>query len=427
MIAYSDEIKKRAVFYQVQVATGKISASDFSIYMARDFPASKIPTYRSAAVWASQGVEPDNELETAEQIVEQFDSERESRELKNTIRQKDRQIKILEKRTDFITQCTDAIKTTYNPLPAIVVPDRPTSRGVRESVSFFWNDIHFNMRVDPDKMESVPGSTLEKPNAYNLEISNRRMSAYTDIIIDQIQKHATAKNIDTVYLVCLGDLNNGDIHNGEGYNCEHSSMLAAKWLGEILSEQFVRIRKSCPWVELDIVFVNGNHGRILVETQKKANNPVTVASNYDWITGTIVQQIMNGQPRTTVDVPLNLWSYRDIYGKLHAYYHGDSIRGGMTIGGYPLYGVARKRYEKGAQMQQTHGREPDCYHHGHIHRYGVLEIGGMTVCYGNAMIGNSERGELFGWNAAISQRCMWHTEKHPIGAAYQLNIPPCLD
>ena len=313
-----------------------------------------------------------------------------------------------------------------------IIPYREVSKAIKFDkatgdihVIWFISDIHYNERVHPKLFMSAPDSEFpgleDTHNEYDLDIAEARIRWAINTALHQTLTAEDPARLSSVKIVLGGDNNNGDIHNANVTNCIGSGSAFIR-LADILSDCVEMIARELPHVAIDVINKVGNHGRLLQSQQVRGNNPKTLTENYDYFTGAFIKSRCELLKNVRVENEPTPVSLRSICGHTHAFTHGDDIRGGGGLSKVPMFGIAQKTYERTIQLL---GRNVPLHdiHWGHWHRYFVTEYGLGYVFISPSVIGQTERGEFYGYSPRRGIRICWCTENHPIGANYVIDIP----
>lgn len=366
--------------------------------------------------------------EQAEKAVDEFENKRLERLQADEIKKLRQQIKHLEKATDFTYAISSAITNHIPAAPSIILPRRTKLTGVKRTLQGHASDWHFIEHVDPRRFLTFKPSEFDigsQFNAYDTDIARARIRYYHHALVDQVLSQKDPKSVETLLLAYEGDLHNGDIHAASVTNCM-GSIEGAFLLADIITEDILTIREALPWIHIDVLFVVGNHGRILNPNQKKSPNAKTIPENYDWIVGGIVKRRLAGQENLTVENSEAEASIRKIYGQTHIFHHGHTVRGGGGISELPMFGLAIHVYRKVTQMLNITNTQLHNFHIGHWHKYTEMQYGLGVMMINGSLIGLTERGASLGYSGRIQQRVVWCTTEHPLAARYPLDIPHCI-
>lgn len=254
-----------------------------------------------------------------------------------------------------------------SPIPPDI-PRREFKSGIREGVAVcMLSDAHIEELVDPEK---VAGR-----NAYNIEISERRMARFFDgaAWLTKFQREYWA--VRDLILWLGGDLLTGFIHDELIETNELFPTEAILTLRRRIRSGINVLLQDDDLECITIPCSHGNHGRIGHRKRVKTG----AENSFEWMLYNILADDYAGEPRVRFEVTRSAHQYVTAFDKTLHFTHGDSITywggvGGLTI---PL----NKRVPKWDNVKKAN------YHHiGHFHQLTDL---GHTLVNGS-VIGYSE-------------------------------------
>jgi len=265
----------------------------------------------------ADAVEQQESIETASRMASvQADNRRLRRELAKAY---DEHGKLLDLR-DTIVATTATIAP---PAKARTIKPR-TSRPSAAMVALI-SDLHTG--------EVVSAAQTDSWGMFNYAIAERRLSVYGERMIRWLETQRHGYNVDTLYVVCLGDMVSGDIHEELSRSAEFPSPVQAVAAGRLLagwvSEQ------SAHYKRVVVHAIGGsNHGRLTVKPQSKDGT----LNSYDYITYEYARALLLKHKNVTVNHYASKKQLVEINGYQFLCEHGDSVKAWMGI---PWYGTER--------------------------------------------------------------------------------------
>jgi len=200
-------------------------------------------------------------------------------------------------------------------------PPKSKARGVAAYV--LASDWHVEEVVRPE--------LVSWKNAYNLEIAWKRIERFFQKIVEltHVQNHLAP--VEELWLVFLGDLMSGYIHEELKESNELSPVEAIVWLREAIRAGIEFLLS-----ELDVpIYVptcHGNHGRTTQRKQIKTS----YKNSYEWLLYTILAGDYVEHDRVNFMVGKGYHNTVTVMGRKARNHHGDGLRyqggvGGITI------------------------------------------------------------------------------------------------
>jgi hypothetical protein len=210
-------------------------------------------------------------------------------------------------------------------------------------------------------------SDLHAAEVVSYEAMNGLNEYNWDIMLERHQRLARAirsfkKNrpypIDKLYILGLGDMVTGDIHDELRETNEMVVSEAAVRLGNDMAE-FISVELAPLYDEIQIGAVVGNHGRTTAKPEFKS-----ASKNWDWIAYKIMQQRLSQYENITIELPAGFEQIVKVYDKNILLFHGDGIPSNMP--GVPWGGIQRRTKEL-ADTYHAMGTHIDHFACGHFH------------------------------------------------------------
>ena len=217
------------------------------------------------------------------------------------------------------------------------------------------SDWHHGEKVDPEQVFNS--------NAFDMDISKRRLKRVFETSVTLLQKHMAHPQFPGIVLVLGGDIVNGNLHEESGYGNEAPPLVQALDASKALADGVKFLSENFP--EVSVYGVPGNHGRITRKPWAK----FYAHQNLDWLAYQMTRDHTAHLPNVTWNVP----PVRDmtfmVEGRRFRLTHGDQFRGGDgVIGalGPVIRGDVKKRVS--ASMMPGTPEAYDTMLAGHFHQ-----------------------------------------------------------
>jgi hypothetical protein len=214
------------------------------------------------------------------------------------------------------------------------------------------SDLHLDEVVDPDQVMGM--------NSYNRHIALLRLNHTIESIVSMCFDYKQGFTYPGIVVNMGGDIFSGDIHDELSQTNEGTLMDGFVYWLTPMAEAFQQLADEFGKVQVNVVV--GNHGR----TSRKPRMKDRVRSNYDWLFGVMLDQILASDKRITFTISESADMTYDTYGYRTMLTHGDQARGGSGWGGIasPIMRLQDKK-----QKRQTAVRMPfDYMVMGHWHQ-----------------------------------------------------------
>lgn len=243
-----------------------------------------------------------------------------------------------------------------------VKPSRASD--VAEALILPLSDIHMGEVVDLAQMGGR--------NAYNKTIAKERLKRYFQAVIKLATVHWSGPPPSVVYVVLLGDLVTGEIHEELAKTNDLLSIPAVRELSGALVSGLNLLLKSFA-CDIRVLSVPGNHGR----TTKKPEAKGFALNSYDTLVAWAVESWFSakGEKRISFSAPVSGDALVKIHGWNILFTHGDRIgsRGGAGFVGCAA--TAARGMQKVIQDFAAEGTIVDSIIIGHFHTPLELEQG----------------------------------------------------
>ena len=277
-----------------------------------------------------------------------------------------------------------------------------------ESIILTLSDLHMGEVIDFDAMGGR--------NSFNKTICGERLKRYFQSVVKMGTQHWSGPPPGIIYLVLMGDLISGEIHDELKTFNDLLSIPAVKELSKhiISGIELLLTEFKC---DIRVLSVPGNHGR----TTKKPEAKQFAVHSYDTLVGWLVESwfTSRGIKRVTFYAPISGDALVDICGWKFVFTHGDRIgsRGGAGFVGPAA--TAARGMQKVIQDYASEGEVVDYVIIGHFHSPVELEQGFVNGC----LSGPSEYSRS--GRMRSHPACQWMLSVHPdygIARRWKINV-----
>ena len=235
--------------------------------------------------------------------------------------------------------------------------------------------------------DNVKGEQIGGLNSYDINIFNRRLFGWANLLIQLVELRRTFVPIDELVIPMLGDMISGDIHEELARtnidNCIGQMIRGANLIAQalmMLAPHFETIKVPC---------VVGNHGRMTRKPPMKDKYMDWDYMLYQWVAA-----FCREQKNITFDISKSFVSSFKVFDKTVLIMHGDSIVGAGS-GQAILKAVAGMRsvfqYKKTTDNNESYiPAEFDSVMMGHFHKVDEYDIGTGEVHICGTMKGVDE-------------------------------------
>lgn len=276
---------------------------------------------------------------------------------------------------------------TFRP-PKWMSPPKST-KGHRGTVCALLTDTHFQEVVRPTEIDYL--------NAYNDEIAERRLRAFTNGTIKLARDYVSGITYDGMVLMFGGDIFTGTIHEElTETNTETPNEAVVHWLDPLLA-MILTLADQFGKLHCEVTF--GNHGR----DSRKPRAKGRAVHNIEWLLYKWLARETRSDARITWHIPDSADTAFTIYETRYLLTHGDQFRGGSGIAGALsplLLGSHRK-----TRRAMASGRPYDIMVMGHFHQY--LTLPGLIV--GGSLKGLDEYAYLGNFGYEPPRQAFWIT------------------
>lgn len=212
----------------------------------------------------------------------------------------------------------------FNPVLRSVSSDK-----TGEVAFLMLSDLHLNEVIDLAQMGGI--------NSFNSKIAAKRLERYFQTVI-KLCTEQMGRPLAAVYVLLMGDLTSGSIHEELAKTNDLLSMPACKVAAELLAAGIQLLLEKFPKIPFYVVSVPGNHGR----TTRKPEAKGFALDSYDTLVAMLLEAYFKNETRVQFSAPASGDALINVYGRNFLVTHGDRIgsRGGYGFVG-PAAAIAR--------------------------------------------------------------------------------------
>ena len=279
---------------------------------------------------------------------------------------------------DLIVDAIHTFTPAFDSVSPILLK-KTTRKRSRQIVVAPLSDTHVGDNVQAEQLGGL--------NEYSIDIFNRRLFGWANLLLRLVELRRNNVPIDTLVIPMLGDMISGDIHDELARtnidNCMGQMIRGANLISQaimLLAPNFEKIHIPC---------VVGNHGRMPRKPPMKDKYMDWDYMLYQWVAA-----FCRNQSNITFDISKSFVSSFKVFDKTVLIMHGDSIVGAGS-GQAILKAVAGMRsvfqYQKTAQADASYiPSEFDSVMMGHFHKVDEYDIGTGEVHICGTMKGVDE-------------------------------------
>ena len=250
------------------------------------------------------------------------------------------------------------------PIPEDWSPRRERAGSTSEAVILPISDVHMGETIDLAQMGGR--------NSYNRLIAKERLKRYFQAVVKLATVHWSGPPPSVVYVVLLGDLISGEIHEELAKTNDLLAIPAVRELSGALVSGINLLLRSFK-CDIRVLSVPGNHGRVTKKPEAKA----FALNSYDTLTAWAVESwfAAKGERRVSFSAPASGDALVRIHGWNILFTHGDRIgsRGGAGFIGPAA--TAARGMQRITQDYAAEGEIVDSVIIGHFHTPLELEQG----------------------------------------------------
>ena len=279
---------------------------------------------------------------------------------------------------ELVIDSIHSLTPAFNAIPIITSKERVRGHS-RQIVVAPISDTHVG--------DNVKGEQIGGLNSYDIDIFNRRLFGWANLLVQLVELRRTFVPIDELVIPMLGDMISGDIHEELARtnidNCMGQMIRGANLIAQalmMLAPHFETIKVPC---------VVGNHGRMTRKPPMKDKYMDWDYMLYQWVAA-----FCREQKNITFDISKSFVSSFKVFDKTVLIMHGDSIVGAGS-GQAILKAVAGMRsvfqYKKTTDNNESYiPAEFDSVMMGHFHKVDEYDIGTGEVHICGTMKGVDE-------------------------------------
>jgi len=279
---------------------------------------------------------------------------------------------------ELVIDSIHSLTPAFNAIPIITSKERVRGHS-RQIVVAPLSDTHVG--------DNVKGEQIGGLNSYDIDIFNRRLFGWANLLVQLVELRRTFVPIDELVIPMLGDMISGDIHEELARtnidNCMGQMIRGANLIAQalmMLAPHFETIKVPC---------VVGNHGRMTRKPPMKDKYMDWDYMLYQWVAA-----FCREQKNITFDISKSFVSSFKVFDKTVLIMHGDSIVGAGS-GQAILKAVAGMRsvfqYKKTTDNNESYiPAEFDSVMMGHFHKVDEYDIGTGEVHICGTMKGVDE-------------------------------------
>lgn len=300
----------------------------------------------------------------------------------------------------------DAIARLPAPMPPRPTPETPGR--VSERLVLLLSDWHAYETVKPERVVGL--------NEYNADVLGRRARKVIDTTIQiKTRLERGGWTFPELYVLCLGDMVSGTIHEVEKHTDAPNIMRAAVATGQLLG--YCVRDLSAHFGRMVVAGVSGNHGRMPDARKVQHKDPTRT---WDWLIYEIARI-------STDEIGWVEWFLPDAFtcvvraGEHNILLnHGDGIPRSYSL---PYYGADRFTRNLRDALHHTDQR-PDLFVFGHHHEPGAVG----SYILNNSLIGTQELGiNAYGSRRHPSQTLLGLHHEHGLTHRWELYAGPGTD
>jgi hypothetical protein len=266
-----------------------------------------------------------------------------------------------------------------------------------ETLILMLSDLHVGEKVYKSQMNGA--------NSYDVEIAGNRVRRYFENVIKLSTKHWSGPAPECIYVLFMGDLITGEIHEELAKTNDLQSLGSVQACAKFLCAGLEMLRDAFPKTPINVVSIPGNHGR----TTHKPEMKNYALESYDTLIGWVVESHAKarGWSNVSFSAPASGDALLQIYGYNYLVTHGDRIgsRGGSGMGG-PAVTASRGFMRVNAEYAKN-GILIDKILIGHFHSQMELENGFVN----GSLIGPNEYAKAGRFNPHPAAQ--WMLSIHP--------------
>jgi len=332
--------------------------------------------------------------------VEEGRSEQEERKSDAKVRRLKRIIRNQSKQLEIIDRIVDIVSDSIMEIPDISTPNLPDyTTGNDETVLLLLSDAHVG----------------KKTKSYNLEVFQKRLKTLWEGMMSIVSDRRTSRPLKKIVIVF-----NGDIVDAESiYPGQSVEGIEVPLVHQIFTNalpRFTEFLSMCleNFEEVEVICNMGNHGR-----QNQAKWTSAKSSNWDVMFYKALEAMFQEEDRIEFDIALKDYKRLfEIEGHGFMATHGNMIRSYYNL---PFYGATRQ-----AQRWQANFRDEiklSYFLFGHFHSPGYMTFNQAQIVFNGSFVTDDKFAEeKLGVSSDPKQMLMGVHPKYGVSWRYALDL-----
>lgn len=262
-------------------------------------------------------------------LAKQIDPPEEIRALRDQVRQLESRLEEYKKEQGTVKGMMRDVMEHVAVLPVPEIQySKPRKKKVQSPISLVVHLTDWHMGA------VQPADEIEGFNEFSPDILTSRIHNLANDVLNWVELHRYAYDVDHCCLPVTGDLVSGDIHDElritNAYPLPVQAVEAAQLLSAfvlIMAPYFKRV--TVPFVCVD------NHGRLTQKPQHKEGG----YNSINYVIGALAKQMLSNCRTVDFDIYPREQQVVEVKGRRYLLTHGHSVRGWA---GFPYYGIQRK-------------------------------------------------------------------------------------
>jgi len=329
----------------------------------------------------------------------------EYQQLQTRVKEQEKQFKKLH--GDKLTEekFLKELNTGMAGLPSVKVtphPIKPVKPDHEEDQILLFSDLHAGEVIEKAEVDGF--------NEYNFEIMCNRLWQLMKSVINIKDLHSHAFKIKRLWVLSLGDLVTGEIHNQDITNERGGMIQTIQQTAMVISQMLMLFASR--YEEIQYVGIAGNHDRRFEKPRTKQ-----AYDNWGTMLNWMVQILCSKQKNIKFHVPKSPFLIVNIRGHNCLLHHGTSKA--ASYAGIPFYGISKKHSAYQELYRERGGFSYEFL--GHYHQ--SVQLKDDRVFISGSCIGANEFAinELAAYSPP-SQKLLGISEKRGVTYSYKLTL-----
>ena len=247
-------------------------------------------------------------------------------ELQRQLNEKNNILKNYQKEHGVLEVFFDRVIDAIKPIAPPKLYVKNQSRSETQTVAVMQNsDWHTGEVQDAAEVEFI--------NEYSPKIQEKRIKKMDEIFMRWLEHMQRGYNINTVHVICTGDMISGDIHHElsvtNAYPVPVQCCEAARMFAESIAYKAQSVHK----LVIDYL-VPDNHSRLTKKPQMKESG----MNSFNYVVAMMAKQYLSEFKNVTFNIHTEIERVIDVNGTKYLVSHGNNIVGWM---GVPWYSIER--------------------------------------------------------------------------------------